>query len=217
MTYIPEDQLYKAQMKAMAQTENQTTADILTSLASMSPTTRGVNQCEFMPFDQFFKTTAGSKDMRVNATLAAPVTFSVKASPDFDIFIRSISARVQDMGSSMDKFAGVNALTNGLKFSLFRGATEYIMREGNIKNMIDFYRLGAKTPLPETSTGGLKITISLITSEIYQPQIDLAETYGYPSIGLKLRKGSTDSLAFVVQDNLTGLDEFTIIASGSKI
>lgn len=217
MTYIPEDTLYKSQMKAMAEIENETTASILTSLTSMSPTTRGINQCEFMPFDQFFKTTAGSKNMNVNGTLAAPVTFSIKASTDFDIFIRSISARVQDTGSSMDKFAGVAALTNGVKFSLFRGTTEYLMREGNIKTMLDFYRLGAKTSLPETTTGGLAITINLIASQVYQPQIDISETYGYPSIGLKLRKGSTDALAFVVQDNLTGLDEFNILASGSKI
>ena len=48
------------------------------------------------------------------------------------------------------------------------------------------------------------------------PNIDVAETFGMP-YGLRLRKGTKDNLTFVVNDNLSGLTTFDIVAYGIRI
>jgi hypothetical protein len=54
------------------------------------------------------------------------------------------------------------------------------------------------------------------TEKSYLPTIDLAESYGM-TWGIRLRKSTTDSVTFRVNDNLTGLTTFNAIAYGIRL
>jgi len=168
-----------------------------------------------LPFRQYFTTdgdATGSEDMVVTTD----AEFSIKAKQDRDIFIRTISVQISDNGAALDDFGALTALTNGVEFkfdSIDEG--EVIIHEG-IKTNLDFIRLGLGQPAFGAGTTAFKADISGGGADTYLPVIDLSATFGLPW-GIRLRKGSTDTLTFCVLDNLTGISTFNIIGYGINV
>ena len=167
------------------------------------------------PFRSYFEST-GSNDMSVNGS-SSPVEFSILASEEFDIYIKSISLVIGDGGSpALNKFGALSALSNGVEWIHFnQNQGEYTLHEG-IKTNLEFIRLAVDTAGIGTGTDAFLADVSGGgTEKSYLPNIDLAETYGLP-FGVRLTKGTTDRLTFRINDNLTGLTTFNAIAYGIR-
>lgn len=172
-----------------------------------------------VPFRQYFTdngTSTGSNAMNIDGSVNS-ADFYIKAIPDYDIYINSISVIIGDGGSpALNLYGALSALTNGVEWVYFNQENaDYQLHDG-IKSNIEFIRLGAKTGavgtgvdayLSDVSGGG--------TEKSYLPTIDISETFGMPW-GLRLRKGTTDKLIFRVRDNLTGLTTHNAIAYGIR-
>ena len=169
-----------------------------------------------LPFSQSLTddgTATGSADMQVVGTLAAPIEFRVKASDTKDIYIKTLSIEIADSGASLNEFGAVTALTNGCKLLWRVTEVGEIQIDGALKSNYDFVRLAQGNP--SFGTGNASFLASNVegTSEAFIPVIDFAAVFGLPW-GLRLRKGSTDSLVLVVQDTTTAVDAFNMIAYG---
>lgn len=173
-------------------------------------------QLEVLPFRERFNLD-GDSDMNKNGSVN-PLEFYVKASENFDIWVKTIFVEIADGGSpALNKFGSLPELTNGVEWLYFNQKQgEYTLHEG-IKNNKEFIRIGIDTHgigtgvdayLADTSGGG--------TEKAYLPIIDLGEMYGM-KYGLRLRKATTDCLYFRINDNLTGLSQFNAIAYGIRI
>jgi len=164
---------------------------------------------ESLPFRNYFKNGV-SNDMRVDGS-STNVDFSINADADFDYFIKSLSIKLADQSATLQKFGNLTALTNGVEFiwkSIRLG--ELTIHDG-IKDNLEFFRLSNGGYVPQIidlSGGGADAIV------VY---VDLSLLFGNPW-GVRLEKGTTDQLIFKVRDNLgTGIDEFNIIAYGTKI
>ena len=174
---------------------------------------------ESLPFRQYFTTTGistGSNDMQVAGSLAAPIDFYITASPDYDIFIKTISIEIADAGATLSKFGNISALTNGVKMFWFtQKYADTEIHEG-LKTNWDFVRLCGGQPAFGTATFSFIASNVSGTSEGLIPIMNVVDVFGLPW-GFRLTKGTTDKIVFRVQDNTTGVDEFNIIGYGIKI
>lgn len=169
------------------------------------------------PFRSYFTNSAGSSDMIVDGSTNA-VDFFITASPDYDIYIKYITAEISDTsGLSLNNFGGLSPLTNGVAFLWDTQAEpSYELHEG-IKTNKEFIRIASDTAAVGTGTDAFLADVSGGgTQKSYFPNLDMTEIYGF-QWGIRLRKGTLDKLIFRVQDNLTGLSVFNIIATGTRL
>ena len=166
-----------------------------------------------LPYTDFFRNDAGSN----NLIVATPQSFYIKASSEFDIFIKSISIQLSDPGADLNRFGALPELTNGVRFRYSSPNTGDIVIDDEIKKSLDFFRSATGGKGFGTGTGAFLADISGGAGEdTYLPEIDLSERFGL-QWGLKLPRNSTAYLAYDVQDNLTGLSVFNIKAFGIRV
>jgi len=172
------------------------------------------------PFRQYFTndgTSSGSIDWAVDGS-STSVEFYISASPDVDIYIKSISILIGDGGNpALNKYGALTALTNGVEWRLSSQDTgDYILHDG-IKSNLEFIRLAVDTAGIGTGTDAFLADVSGGgTEKSYLPTIDLAETFGL-RYGIRLRKGTTDKMVWKINDDLTGLTTHNAIAYGIRI
>jgi len=172
------------------------------------------------PFRSYFTTdgtVSGTNAMDVDGSTNY-VDYYIKASPNYDIYIKYITIEIGDGGTpSLNKFGALTALTNGVAF--YWDTQEepiYPLHEG-IKTNKEFIRIASDTGAIGTGTDAYLADVSGGgTEKSYLPSMDLKEIYGLPW-GLRLRKGSKDRLIFRVQDDLTGLSTFNAISTGTRV
>ena len=170
------------------------------------------------PFSQYFTTTgisAGSSDMTVNGA-TTNVDFYITASPDYDIYIKTISVLIGDNGAALNLFGAIAALSNGIEFThntLDGGTT--ILHSG-IKDNLEFVRLGLNSPQIGAGTTAFRADTTGSGADTYLPVIRMTDIFGLPW-GLRLRKGTEDNIAFTVRNNISAPDTFNIIGYGIKI
>jgi len=172
-----------------------------------------------LPFRSYFTddgTTTGTNTMNVNGATNF-VDYYIKASTEYDIYIKYITVEIGDGGTpALNKFGSLAALSNGLGF-YYDTQTEplYELHEG-IKTNKEFIRIASDTGAIGTGTDAYLADVSGGGSEkSYLPNIDMNEIYGL-QWGLRLRKGTKDRLVFRVQDNLSGITTFNAIATGIR-
>lgn len=172
-----------------------------------------------VPFRQYLTddgSSAGDEDMTVNGA-TTNVPFYIKASPLYDIYVKSISIVIGDGGSpALNKFGALTALTNGIEWNFFtQEEGNYALHPG-IKTNLEFIRLGVDTAGIGTGTDAFLADVSGGgTEKTYLPTIDMNETFGM-TWGLRLRKGTTDRLIFKIKDDLSGLTTFNAIGYGIR-
>ena len=164
------------------------------------------------PFRQYFTddgTSSGSNDMRVDGS-TNNVEFSIKAIPDYDLHIKTLSVLIADAGATLGEFANLAALTNGIEFCWVSQDVGAIVIADSIKTNYEFLRLSLGKPT-------LDVAANVVgAADAFSPSIDLSETFGLPW-GIKLRKNTQDKLIFKVRDDLsTGITQFDIIGYGVK-
>ena len=170
---------------------------------------------QVLPFRQFFTDTGistGDNDMIVDGSSTA-VPFFIKASQDFDIYLKTLSVRISDVGGELDLFGNLTALTNGVSWSWDTQAEGTYELHDGIKDNLEFVRLGLGEPaFDKTFKTDLK---GKGTDDTYLPVIDLTKTFGV-NWGLRLRQGTEDKLTFTVNDALAGMTVFNIIGYGIR-
>lgn len=171
------------------------------------------------PFRQFFTTTGdstGDNDMRVNGSVNNQL-FCVAANHEVDIFIKTVSVYIADAGANLDQFGANAALTNGLLFQHETTDLGTTVINDGLKTNLEFVRLSQGNPAFGSGTGAFQADVSGAGADAYLPTIDFQKTFGL-TFGLRLRRNTTDKLAFYVRDDLsTGIDQFDITAYGIKL
>lgn len=174
---------------------------------------------EPLPFRQYFTLTgesSGDNDMAVDGSSTNQV-FSISATEDTNIYIKYISVVIGDGGTvALNKFGSLSELTNGVSWSWFNQKEgSYELHEG-IKTNLEFIRIGANTKGIGTGTDAFLADVSGGgTEKSYLPNIDTSQTFGL-TWGIRLTKGTTDSINFTVKDNLTDLTTFNIVGYGIR-
>lgn len=178
-------------------------------------------QIEGLPVRQFFTddgTADGAIDMRVDGSVT-PVDFYIKASADFDIYIKTLSVRLGDPGARLNLFGAIAALTNGIEFTHNTTDNGTLVLHDGIKDNLAFVRLGLSSPAIGGGTTAFRADTTGGGEDTYLPVIDFKEIFGLPW-GLRLRKNTKDTLKFTIRDDVTavaGIAHFDIVAYGIKI
>jgi len=172
-----------------------------------------------LPFSQFFTddgSSAGSSDMKVAGTVAAPQNFFISAQQDRDIFINNISIEIADASAALNKFGNITALTNGVKLTWATQDNGGIVIESALKSNWDFVRMAGANPAFGDGAGAFRAGNVSGTSEGYTPVVKVSEQFGIRD-GFLLRRGTMDRITFAVQDDTTGVDSFNIKGYGNQI
>lgn len=167
------------------------------------------------PFRQYFTdngVSSGSHDMLVDGSTTNR-KFFIAANADTDTYIKRCDMVIADAGATMNKFGNITALSNGVEFTWFTQTTGLQVIHEGLKSNFDFVQLSGGNPSFGSGTSSFKASNVIGTSEAYIPSIDLAETFGL-QWGIRLRKGTTDTLCFNIRDNVSAIDRFDVIAYG---
>ena len=159
-----------------------------------------------------FANSAGSSDMQVSASLAAPQFFYVAARSDFDVYIKTVIVTIADQNANLNQFGAVTALTNGVDFCWESQSLGSFVIKDSMKTNWDFVKLSRANPAFGTTTNAFRASNVAGNSEGYVPVIDMFTLFGM-QYGIRLRKGTTDRLVFKINDDTTGVDEFTAEAT----
>lgn len=169
-----------------------------------------------IPFVSFFENDAGSNDMQVAASLASPSAFFIEATADTDIYIKTISFEITDVNAVLNKFGNITALTNGVRFEWVTQDKGTTIIDATLQTNFDFVRLCGGMPAFGSGNDSFKANNVSGNSEGYIPILNVELVFGI-TYGFRLRKGTTDKLQFVVQDDTTGVDSFNIKAFGQLL
>ncbi len=168
-----------------------------------------------IPFRQFFTddgSATGTTNMRVDGS-TNNVDFFIQAIATRDIYIKTISVLIADVNATLDKFGTLTALTNGVEFKWVSAELGTVTIAAALKTNFAFVRLALGDPAFGTGANAFQAANIAGNSEGYLPVIDLAKVFG-PPWGLRLKKGTLDSLRFTIKDNVTTIDGFDIIGYG---
>ena len=166
-----------------------------------------------------FTNAAGSADMRVNGSVTKQIFFippdTIRAKPA-DRYINSIVFTIADQSGELRNFGALNRLTNGCRLFYTSERGEVTIRSG-LKSNFDFVRLCVGEPSFGSSLDAFQADRAIGTggsaSDAWIPTLNFSKVFG-TQFGIKLSSGSTQRLSIEINDNVTGVDEFTAIGYG---
>lgn len=163
-------------------------------------------------FRDFLRDEAGSFDMTVLASPTSPVTFRVKAVEGVDVYVKSLAIRIAGTSITLGDFGEIAALTNPCIF-LYQTEIDTVVLSNDITTNFDLMALGGELMpgVGGTVADALKVGApgqGMTTLDTYVAFIDFARIFGLP-FGIRLAAGSEQTIAMIIQDDLTGVDTFT--------
>lgn len=157
-------------------------------------------------------------DLRVDGSTTSQRAF-IQAIPDFDIYIKNISFLVADVGLVLKEFGGINALTNGCRLYYEDNNGETSIGT-NLTSNFEIVRLCGGQP---AFYGGAQPFVIDDFREVggqdpegIIPVLDFNQQFGF-NPGLRLAADTTHKLVLEINDNISTIDAFEIIATGFKI
>ena len=170
-----------------------------------------------IPFAAFFRNAAGSSNMAVNASAAAPQTFSILQETGYHLYISSVTVQISAPGARLDRFGALPELANGIDFYYFSQQSGKSIIDQTLKTNLDFFRSAtAGKGFGSGSAAWIADIAGGAGQDTYFPELDLRQRFGF-FWGLKLRAGTNDTLAFDIKDNISTVSVFNIKAYGFKI
>ncbi len=155
-------------------------------------------------YTQFFDTVGdgtGSIDMNVNGSII-PQVFRIKPDPDRDIIINRIVLFISDSQIQLKRFGFEPELTNGFEVDLVQAGevTDVIPFATTNMNLIQFAggNFGQFDNIDAANNDALLVTFDL-------------------GVDVRIVAGTLDELQARVNDDLTGLVEFTALGLGKKL
>jgi hypothetical protein len=157
----------------------------------------------------FTEVSVGSHDMTVAGSLASPIVFSVRAGEQTDVpttvdITRIILTCTDDTSVDFTKFCGGTTLTNGIVLRRTDGTTQNIF---NAKSNIDLANIMYDFTVFSSSVGQQGI-------DGFMGRLTFA---GQNKMGVAIRLGPGEDLELLIQDDLTGLVSFEVIAEGHVV
>lgn len=151
-------------------------------------------------------------DMRVDGSVT-PQSFWIQAEPDRDVYITSVSFKLADSGATLNEFAGIPALANGCRLYYEDNNGEINVGTNLITNF-EIVRLCLGQPAFGTGASAFIAGNVAGNSEGVIPVLDF-RNFGF-KWGLKLAAGTLNRLILEVNDNVTAIDAFDVIAYGFR-
>lgn len=156
------------------------------------------------PFPGFsvrrFATNDSSPDLNVDGSIT-PVEFLVEPTTGKIFYVHSISIVLEDPAINFSKFGGISALTNGVDFKASQIGLSEVLLE-NIKSNGEIYLFANEIIFDSAST------------DILVAHINVKEDTGTT---VKLVDSLSDNLKIIVNDNLTSIAKFKVIARGYEV
>lgn len=165
-------------------------------------------------FASNFTNSAGSNDMAVDGSVNF-VDFAVRASNDYDIWVKTIKIIVSDAGATLAEFGNLAELTNGVDFVRVSNQSGERPIKTGLKTNLDLVRMG-NGPAFGTGTNAFKADISGGGGDSYLIDIFIDQLFGFRD-GVRLKKGTTEALIFRIRDNLSTVTRFEADAYGRQI
>jgi len=172
------------------------------------------NTVTAIPFSMFFEDEAGSSNMAVVATPAAPLEFDIVADSSRDRYIKTVQFTIVDQNATLTQFGNIGALTDPVLFEWDREG-ETVQLASMISNY-DHVRLAGGQPAFGDGTASFRASNVLGTSEAYIPMVDFQLIFGLPW-GIRLKAGSDETLRIIIQDDTSGVDGYDALARGFEI
>lgn len=142
-----------------------------------------------------------TSDLRVDGSVN-PVEAYIKASDEGDLYLTEANILIAGSGVSLNRFAGLTALTNGIDVFYDTDAERRFLAKG-LKTNFSFIRLATLTSPIGDKTNAFQISNAVAgTNDGYNPRIDLTRL---SPVGLLIKKGSTNKLGIIINDNLTSI------------
>jgi hypothetical protein len=149
----------------------------------------------------YYKETVENMDVNGSST---PVVFSVNADTFADIYISRILILIEDAKVKPEKYGDINALSNGVDLIVYEGTSITSIVDSAI-NITDLtVQTGGFPSELKVKTSGAELAIILFDASAIIPN------------GIRLGRGTTDRVEFIVNDNLTGLDDHSMVIIGYK-
>lgn len=167
------------------------------------------------PITGFLTDENNNTDGLVNASLADPIDFFVKADQESDIFISAISFKIVDQNSILSNFGNIAALTNGCQLIYSTTDLGEVVLADNLQTNYDFVRLCFGNPAFSANVSAFRADNVVGNSEGYIPSLNFAEIFGI-NYGIRLRKDSLDRLILRVRDNVSQIDAFDFFYYGNR-
>ena len=141
--------------------------------------------------------------MNVVGSLASPVVFDVVPNPGKVLVLQTLVITIIDKAIKFNKFGGISALANGVKFEFKEGGNPAgEIPQSPIKTNSQFYEAG-------------------LTSEIQTEETDLFTAmfnfFTQSGTTLELAAARGEFIRMTVQDDLTGLTSFKVIIHGYEV
>jgi len=152
----------------------------------------------------------GSYDMVVDGSSTVQ-SFWVPASPTADRYITVLSFVIADAGAISSEFGNITALTNGCRL-WYSSLQANVDIHSALKTNFDFIRLCLGTVPIGATTTAFRLSNVFGNSEAFIPVLYLTSIM--PPFGLKLDMASSQRLVMDIKDNVTGVDQFDVIAYG---
>lgn len=156
-------------------------------------------------------TESGTTNMNVNGS-ATSQEFYIGSDANVDLHIMKISIVIADSAVSHDRFGNINALANGW--------TLRVIESGIETNIILDAQTGgqvlAQSALIQPYGAGVTVNELSNWTSTQDAQTILVDISSLVPNGIRIGMGSQDKIVSIINDNLTGLTEFTVRILGFK-
>lgn len=143
------------------------------------------------------------EDMDVNGS-STPITFTIGSNEEYDIHILRILLVIEDSKVKEEKYGEIPALSNGVDLIIYEGTgITHIIDSGTHYSDVVTQMGGFPSDAKAKSTGAEIATVLFDAGSIIP-------------LGIRLGRGTTDRLEFIVNDDLTGLTGHTLQVIGFK-
>jgi len=139
---------------------------------------------------------SGATDLAVDGS-SVPVVFRVPLHSQYKYVVTRIVYAIRDASASNNTFGGLAELTNGVKVEV----------ENYSEPLHEWFIVKTNSELLSRAGRGQLIISAYATDDLVYADFVL-------SPGIVLRPGSSDTVQFTVQDDLSGLTAFDILAEG---
>lgn len=143
---------------------------------------------------------AGSKDMNIDGT--TPVEFKIEPTAGKKMFIHRILITIKNDSITHTKFGGITGgLANGIEVKVVEDGTERFVHEDPIKLNSEFWEIAYDA--------------NIISSE--KDILVVRWTFSKAGTPLHLHSSDSDKFFVMINDDLTELDGFCILAQGYEV
>lgn len=147
-------------------------------------------------------------NMAVDGSVTSQI-FSVEAAGEYDLYITKIQILIASTQIANNKFGDLAALTNG--WSL------YAVEQGQTTTILDAVTTTGEMTIESGGTFVSLANWNPANDNARVITINLLDAFPFDTLrGLRIGRGSKDRLSALVQDNLTGLAEFTVRVIGTR-